>query len=132
MVALRSVADVAAFSPISHAVFALVLGISVLGYGILALALIFLGCAYGVAFLAPSAYPTLRPSPAVAGIVGFSCGPPLWWSLSVCGGPSGVAELCLLLSSCSARGRLLLCLCFASVSFVDPIRIVAPLAQCLC
>ena len=101
----------------NYAVFALVLGISVLGYGILALALIFLGCAYGVAFLAPSAYPTLRPSPAVAGIVGFSCGPPLWWSLNVCGGPSGVAELCLLLSSCSARGRLLLCLLlgFASV-----------------
>ena len=62
-------------------------GISVLGYGILVLALIFLGCAYGVAFLAPSAYPTLRPSPAVAGIMGFRCGPPLWWSLSVCGGP---------------------------------------------
>ena len=77
-------------------VFALVLGISVLGYGILVLALIFLGCAYGVAFLAPSAYPTLRPSPAVAGIVGFRCGPPLWWSLSVCGGPSRAAELCLL------------------------------------
>ena len=75
-VALRSVADVAAFSP-NSAVFALVLGISVLGYGILALALIFLGCAYGPAFLAPSTYPTLRPLPAVAGFVGFSCGPPL-------------------------------------------------------
>ena len=56
----------------NSAVFALVLGISVLGYGILALALIFLGCAYGVAFLAPSTYPTLRPSPAVAGFVVFA------------------------------------------------------------
>ena len=41
-----------------------------------ALELLFLGCASGVAFLAPSAYPTLRPSPAVAGLVGFCCGPP--------------------------------------------------------
>ena len=101
----------------NYAVFALVLRISVLGYGILALVLIFLGCASGVAFLAPSAYPTLRPWPAGAGIVGFSCGPPLWWSLSVCGGPSGAAVMCLLLSSCSAQGRLMLCLLlgFASV-----------------
>ena len=81
----------------NYAVFALVLGISVLGYGIVALALLFLGCSYGVAFLAPSAYPTLRPSPAVAGFVGFRCCPPLWWSLSVCVGIlSGAAELCLL------------------------------------
>ena len=63
---------------------------------ILALALLFLGCAYGVAFLAPSAYPTLRPSPAVAGIVGFRYGPPLWWSLSLCGVLSRATELCLL------------------------------------
>ena len=70
-----------------YAVFALVLGISVLGLGILAIELMFLGCAYGVAFLDLSAYRTLRPSPAVAGLVGFRCGPPLWWSLSVCGGP---------------------------------------------
>ena len=74
VVALRSVADVAAFFP-NPAVFTLVLGISVLGYGILALALLFLTCAYGIAFLAPSAYPTLRPSPAVAGFVGLSGGP---------------------------------------------------------
>ena len=82
----------------NYAVFALVLGISVFGYGILAFALLFLGCVYGVTFLAPSAYPTLRPSPAVAGIVGFCCGPPLWWSLSVWGGggPSGAVEQCLL------------------------------------
>ena len=86
IVALRSVAVVAVFFPKS-AVFALVLGGSVLGSGILALALLFLGYASGVAFLAPSTYPTLRPSPAVAGLVGFRCGPPLWWSLSVCGGP---------------------------------------------
>ena len=37
-------------------VFALVLGTSVLAYGILALPLLFLGYAYGVAFFAPSAY----------------------------------------------------------------------------
>ena len=51
------------------------------------LALIFLGCAYGVAFLAPSAYPTLRPSPAVAGLGGFRCRPPHWLSLRACVGP---------------------------------------------
>ena len=83
--------------------FALVLGISVLGYGILALALIFLGCASGVAFLAPSAYPTLRLSPVVAGIVGFSCGPPLWWSLSVCGGLLG-RRSCVFFSPPARRG----------------------------
>ena len=85
VVALRSVATVAVFSPVPR-FFALVLGISVLGYRILALVLIFLGCTFGVAFLAPSAYPTLRPSPAVAGFRGFRCGPPLWGSLSVCWG----------------------------------------------
>ena len=56
----------------NSAVFALVLGFSVLGYGLLALALIFLGCAYGVAFLAPSTYPTLRQSPAVAGLAVYA------------------------------------------------------------
>ena len=39
--------------------FALVLGTSVLAYGILALPLLFLGYACGVAFFAPSAYPPL-------------------------------------------------------------------------
>ena len=74
-------------------VFELVLGISVLDYGILALALIFLGCAYGVAFLAPSTYPMLRPLPAVAGFVVFT-------AALLSGGPwgcvvvlSGAAEL---------------------------------------
>ena len=43
----------------SSAVFALVLGTSVLAYGIFALPLLFLGYAYGVAFFAPSAYPPL-------------------------------------------------------------------------
>ena len=57
-----------------------------LGYGILALALIFLGWAYGVAFLAQFAYLTRRPSPAVTGFMGFHCGPPQWWSLCVRGG----------------------------------------------
>ena len=85
--------------------------------GNFALALIFLGCAYGVAFLAPSAYPTLRPSPAVAGLVGFRCSPPHWWSLRVCGGPFWGGGAVSSFSSCSALGRLLLRLLleFASV-----------------
>ena len=49
VVALRSVTEVAIFFPKS-AVFALVLGISVRGWGIFALALEFPGCAGGVAF----------------------------------------------------------------------------------
>ena len=58
VLALRMVADVAFFFP-NSAVFALVLGTSVLAYGILALPLLFLGYASGVAFFAPSAYPPL-------------------------------------------------------------------------
>ena len=58
VLALRSVADVAVFFP-NSTVFALVLGTSVLAYGILALPLLFLGYAYGVAFFAPSAYSPL-------------------------------------------------------------------------
>ena len=49
LVALRSVAKVANFFPI-FAVFALVWGISVRVWGIFALAIVFLGCAYSVAF----------------------------------------------------------------------------------
>ena len=37
--------------------------------------------------LAPYASPTLRPLPAVAGLVGFRCRPPYWLSLRVCVGP---------------------------------------------
>ena len=80
----------------NSAVFALVLGFSVLGYGILALALIFLGCAYGVAFLAPSTYPSLRLSPAVAGFVVFAAALLSGGPLGCVGVLSGVAELCLL------------------------------------
>ena len=36
---------------------------------------------------APYAYPSLRPSPAVAGFVSFRYGPHHWLSLSVCVGP---------------------------------------------
>ena len=43
----------------NSAVFALVLGTSVLAYGILALPLLFLSYACGVAFFAPSAFPPL-------------------------------------------------------------------------
>ena len=65
VLALRSVADVAVFPPIPR-FFALVLGTSVLAYEILALPLLFLGYAYGVAFFAPSAYSPLT--------VSLSCG----------------------------------------------------------
>ena len=60
VLALRCAADVAVFSPIPL-FFALVLGISVLAYEILALPLLFLGYAYGVAFFAPSACSPLIP-----------------------------------------------------------------------
>ena len=81
----------------NSAVFALVLGISVLAYGILALPLLFLGYAYGVAFFGYVCLSSACLFPAVAGLVGFSCGPPhLWWSLCVCGDLSEAAELCLL------------------------------------
>ena len=49
LVTLRSVDKVAIFFPKS-AVFALVWGISVRGWGIFALAIVFLGCASGAAF----------------------------------------------------------------------------------
>ena len=58
LLALHRVADVAVFSPIPR-FFVLVLGLSVLAYGIIALPLLFLGYACGVAFFAPSAYPPL-------------------------------------------------------------------------
>ena len=58
VLALRSAANVAFFFP-DFAAFALVLGTSVLAYGILALPFLFLGYAYGVAFFAPSAYSPL-------------------------------------------------------------------------
>ena len=73
--AFRSAAAVAVFSPIPR-FFALVLGISVLAYGILALPLLFLGYAYGVAFFGSVCLSSACLCPAVAGLVGFSCGPP--------------------------------------------------------
>ena len=84
-VAWRSVAAVAFFFP-NSAVFALVLGLSVLFQEFLALELVFLGCTCGVAFLAPFDSPTLRPSPAVTNLGGFRCGPPHWLSLHLCVG----------------------------------------------
>ena len=55
-------------------------------FGILALPLLFLGYAYGVAFFAPSAYISAYLYPAVASLVGFSCGPPsLVVPVCVCG-----------------------------------------------
>ena len=60
----------------NSAVFALVLGTSVLAYGILALPLLFLGFAYGVAFFYSVCLSSAYLYAAVAGFVGFSCGPP--------------------------------------------------------
>ena len=60
------------------------------------------------------ASPTLRPPPAVAGFLSFSCGPPPWLSLRVCVGPFGGGGA---VSSFSPPARLLLShwLEFASV-----------------
>ena len=58
------------------AVFALVLGNSVLAYGILVFPLLFLGYAYGVAFFGSICLSSVYLYPEVAGLVGFSCGPP--------------------------------------------------------
>ena len=60
----------------NSAVFTLVLGTSVLAYGILVLPLLFLGYAYGVAFFGSVCLSSACLYPAVAGRVGFSCGPP--------------------------------------------------------
>ena len=75
----------------------LVLGNSVLAYGILALPLLFLGYAYGVAFFGSVCLSSAYLYPAVAGLVGFSCGSPsLVVPVCVCGVLSEAAELCLL------------------------------------
>ena len=60
----------------NFAVFALVLGNFVLAYRILALPLLFLGYAYGVAFFSSVCLYSAYLYPAVAGLVDFSCGPP--------------------------------------------------------
>ena len=60
----------------NSAVFALVLGKFVLAYGILALPLLFLGYAYGVAFFRSICLSSAYLYPAVAGLVDFCCGPP--------------------------------------------------------
>ena len=60
----------------NSAVFALVLGNSVLAYGILALPILFLGYAYGVAFFSSVCLSPTYLYPAVACLVDFSCGPP--------------------------------------------------------
>ena len=68
----------------NFAVFVLVMGLSVLFQEFLALALVFLGCTCGVAFLAPFDSLALRPLPAVTNLGGFRCGPPHWLSLRLC------------------------------------------------
>ena len=73
--ALRRVANVAVFSPIPW-FFTLVLGPSVLAYEILALPLLFLGYVCGVAFFCSVCLSSAYLYPTVAGLVGFSCGPP--------------------------------------------------------
>ena len=80
----------------NSAVFTLLLGSSVLAYGILALSLLFLGYAYGVAFFAPSAYPPLISILRLLTLWVLAAGPYLWWSLCVCGVLSEAAELCFL------------------------------------
>ena len=72
------------------------MGTSVLAYGILALPLLFLGYAYGVAFFAPSAYSPLISILRLLALWILAAGPHLWWSLGVCGVLSEAAELCLL------------------------------------
>ena len=52
------------------------MGNSVLAYGILALPLLFLGYTFGVAFFGPVCLSSAYLYPVVAGLVGFSCGPP--------------------------------------------------------
>ena len=74
----------------------LVLGTSVLAYGILAPPLLFLGYAYSGAFFAPSAYSPLISILRWLALWILVAGPHLWWSLSVCGVLSEAAELCLL------------------------------------
>ena len=81
----------------NSAVFALVLGTSVLASGILALPLLFLGYAYGVAFFGSVCLSSAYLYPVVAGLGGFSCSPlSLVVPVCVCGDFSEVAELCLL------------------------------------
>ena len=73
------------------------MGTSVLTYGILALSLLFLGYAYGVAFFAPSAYSPLISILQLLALWILAAGPHLWWSLCVCVWfPSEAAALCLL------------------------------------
>ena len=63
-----SVAEVAVFYPLSL-FFALVLGLFLLFKEILALALVIPWLHLGCCLFAPYAFPTLRPSPEVAGLV---------------------------------------------------------------
>ena len=84
VVALRSVAEVAAFPPNTRFLS--------LFWGFLLLLTDFRACdlpwlRFWGGLFAPYAYPTLRPSPAVAGFVGFCCGSPHSLSLRVCVGP---------------------------------------------
>ena len=72
------------------------MGTCVLAYGILALPLLFLGYAYGVAFFAPSAYSPLISILRLLACWILAAGPHLWWSLGVCGVLSEAAVLSLL------------------------------------
>ena len=72
------------------------MGTSVLAYGILALPLLFLGYAYGVAFFGSVCLSSACLYPEVAGLVGFRCGPPSLVVPVCVWGFSEAAELCLL------------------------------------
>ena len=80
----------------NSAVFALVLGNSVLAYGIFALPLLFLGNAYGVVFFGSACLSSAYLYSAVAGLVGFSCRPPSLLVPVCVWGSSEAVELCLL------------------------------------
>ena len=74
----------------------LLLGTSVLAYGILVLPLLFLGYAYGVAFFAPSAFTPLISILRLLALWVLAAGLHLWWFLCVCGVLSEAAKLCFL------------------------------------
>ena len=83
VLALRSAADVAVFFP-NSAVFRASFGDFCSCFGIIALPLLFLGYAYGVALFALSAYSPLISILRWLALWDLAAGPHLWWSLCVC------------------------------------------------
>ena len=79
VLALRRAADVVVFSAVFRASF----GDFCSCFGILALPLLSLGYAYGVALFAPSAYSPLLSILRWLSLWVLAAGPHLWWSLCV-------------------------------------------------